>query len=174
MEKYDIIEQLAVLHHKGTLTQDEFEYAKRRIMNKKYKNKTIALLLSIFFGIYGVDRFYLGDYFFGIFKILLAVLFAIFSSYVTFSSISKTYSDILSVTITGILAISIVTFWIIDIVKIANGTIKSNSSLNKNDFSSNKILSILDEIEKASELYLKGTLNLHEFNKQKNVLIDKL
>lgn len=49
------------------LTLDEQAF--NAVKKVKYKNPTVALLLSIFMGIYGADRFYLGQIGFGFLKI---------------------------------------------------------------------------------------------------------
>ena len=40
------------------------------VTSKEYKNPTLALVLSVFFGHFGVDRFYVGDIGLGIVKLL--------------------------------------------------------------------------------------------------------
>ena len=69
MNVYDIIEQLSEFNKKGILSEYEFEDAKSKLLNRKVKKKSTLLLLSIFFGMYGIDRFYLGDIWLGLLKL---------------------------------------------------------------------------------------------------------
>ena len=50
------------------LSMDESKWSILSTM--QFKNPTIALLLSIFLGVYGIDRFYIGDTGIGIGKLL--------------------------------------------------------------------------------------------------------
>ena len=48
-----------------------------RMLNCPMKNKTTVTLFSIFLGVFGVDRFYLGDFILGIIKLIVNIVFPI-------------------------------------------------------------------------------------------------
>ncbi|MCZ6133113.1 TM2 domain-containing protein [Campylobacter ureolyticus] len=83
---------------------------KAQILMYKFKNPTICLILSIFLGIFGVDRFYLEDFLIGGIKAGLMCMLTFFGA------ISEEIgeNDVLDIII-GFIFIAMIVFWFIDI-----------------------------------------------------------
>lgn len=71
------------------------------------KSRGVALLLSIFLGFFGLDRFYLGYYFLGSIKFLLFFVYAL---------LELEAGDPSADLIRGLLAIGVALWWLVDIV----------------------------------------------------------
>lgn len=103
----------------------------QRISTMQFRDPMIALLLSIGCGVYGVDRFYTGQYLLGFFKLLTTVVFTVIIVIQTVWLIKGLAYLILVMMIS-----SIVIFWyFIDIFLITRTTRKLNY---------NKLLTILN------------------------------
>ncbi|HEY9542491.1 TM2 domain-containing protein [Prevotella sp.] len=63
-------EEVAPFVREKLLALDDSKWADLSTIQFKFKNPTTALLLSIFLGCYGVDRFYIGNTGMGIGKLL--------------------------------------------------------------------------------------------------------
>lgn len=113
------------------------------------KNKTTALILSIFVGGLGIDRFYLGYTGMGILKLLTGGCFGI--------------------------------LWIIDLIRIATGSLKPADGSNYSNEIDNSIYTkeqqennTFENLKKLGELHKSGVINEEEFNKLKNDLLKKV
>lgn len=113
------------------------------------KNKTAAILLSLFFGTLGVDRFYLGYTGLGLLKLFTLGGFGIW-----------TIIDFIMI-IAGTL-------------KPADGTEYADQApAARNAFRSNAADNA-EALEKIADLYAKGILSEEEFNQKKSELLSKI
>lgn len=121
------------------------------------KDKMVALLLSIFLGGLGIDRFYLGYTGMGILKLLTGGCFGVLW-----------IIDIIYI-ITGKLMPADGSDYINDFMAStsnASGSTTSNNTYKKSD--------AFEGLEKASELYKSGVITDDEFQKIKRDLLERL
>ena len=85
-----------------------------RFLNVPVKNKTTVTLFSVFLGVFGVDRFYLGDYLIGAIKLFINIIVpAIYLSIVLSLGGSATTMALMYGIMIWALVINV--WWIVDI-----------------------------------------------------------
>lgn len=128
----------------------------------KTKSQTTALILSILFGMLGVDRFYLGYVGLGFLKLITCggffVWWIIDIILIACGSLTENQPTAVVAVATQQPAINIV-------------NVASNGDANLNDFTASSSTFVADELKKYKELLDSGAIAQEEFDKKKAQLL---
>ncbi len=94
----------------------------RKVSTVQFRNPTIAMLLSLGCGVYGADRFYLGDWLLGCLKLLSTIILVATIVVIDFMNIDSWFAVLFMVLFIGI----VVLWYFIDIFLVTKKTKELN------------------------------------------------